>query len=209
MPKRSYNRILDEHLHILIAQGNHEAYERLKKRYHCHSLALCRDILSQYCKTGVNIKDLIAVCDRCFLLTVKKYDSSLNSFFTFWKETTTQKVMTYLVNNSYGATPENTKAPLSLDQRNDDKRPLVDTISETDEDYLWRRKVFEIKSIIAKNDNYFTGQESALLNFILDGYTLAELEHSGVMKKSTLYLTFNTAVDKLQIVLKTTKRNKH
>ena len=117
--------------------------------------------------------------------------------------------MTYLVNNSYGATPENAKAPLSLDQRNDDKRPLVDTISETDEDYLWRRKVFEIKSIIAKNDNYFTGQESALLNFILDGYTLAELEHSGVMKKSTLYLTFNTAVDKLQIVLKTTKRNKH
>ena len=34
MPKVSYNRILDEHLHTLIAQGNHEALERLKRRYH-------------------------------------------------------------------------------------------------------------------------------------------------------------------------------
>ena len=32
MPKVSYNRILDEHLHTLISQGNHEALERLKRR---------------------------------------------------------------------------------------------------------------------------------------------------------------------------------
>ena len=42
MPKRSYHRILDEHLHILITQGNHDAYQKLKRRYRYHSLTLCR-----------------------------------------------------------------------------------------------------------------------------------------------------------------------
>ena len=209
MPKRSYNRILDEHLHILIAQGNHEAYERLKRRYHCHSLALCRDILKQYCKTGVSVNDLTAVCDGCFMNTVKKYDSSKNSFFSFWKEMATQKVMEYLVNNSYGATPDNFKLSVSLDQEIQEKHPLMDIISEVDDDFLKRKKIFEIKSVIYRNEALFTGQETALLNFVLDGYSLAELEHTGVMKRSTLYLTFNSAIEKLQMIMKTMRRNKH
>ena len=65
MPKRSYHRILDEHLHILITQGNHDAYQKLKRRYRYHSLTLCRDILSQYSKTGVTMQELITICDAC------------------------------------------------------------------------------------------------------------------------------------------------
>ena len=45
MPKKPYNRILDEHLHILAAQGNHEAYLKLQKCYHMHALSLCAELL--------------------------------------------------------------------------------------------------------------------------------------------------------------------
>ena len=61
MPKKSYNNLLDDHLHILIAQGNHEAFEKLKKRYHYHAIHLCRDILRQYEKTGISAPDLVIV----------------------------------------------------------------------------------------------------------------------------------------------------
>ena len=45
MPQKSFNTVLDDYLLILVAQGNHEAYERLKKRYHCHAIRICKDIL--------------------------------------------------------------------------------------------------------------------------------------------------------------------
>ena len=67
MPKKSYNTILDEHLHILIAQGNHEAYVKLVRRYRNHAAKLCHELLTQYEKTGVTVADLLAVCGDCFI----------------------------------------------------------------------------------------------------------------------------------------------
>lgn len=205
MPKRSYHRILDEHLHILISQGNHEAYQRLKKRYRHHSQTLCRDFLTQYVKTGIALKELAAVVEGCFLSIVKKYDSALNSFFSFWKETTVHKIIEYMIDNAYLVTLDGFGGLVSLDHT-DDKNPICDMVCEKDDDRIKRRKVFEIKSFIARHEDIFTGQESTLLKFVLEGYSLAELEHTGVMSKSTLYLTFNTAVEKLQKLIKRIKK---
>ena len=205
MPKVSYNRILDEHLHTLIAQGNHEALERLKRRYRYHSYGLCHDLLNHYQKTGITITELMAVCEDLFVFIVEKYDPSQSTFFSFWKETTTHRLIDYLVDNSYKADSTDINGNISLDQEFEDKHTISDYIHETDDLREKKRKIFEIKNVIAKNDDVFTKQEAAILNLVLNGYTIADLEHSGVMSRSALYLTFNNAVSKLQKLVKRIK----
>ncbi len=73
MPKKSYNQILDEHLHILIAQGNHEAYNTLSKRYHIHASILVSELLKQYAYTGITRSELISVCEAHFVFVISKY----------------------------------------------------------------------------------------------------------------------------------------
>ncbi len=210
MPKVSYNRILDEHLHTLITQGNHEAFERLKRRYQHHSYALCHDLLNQYQKTGISITELMAVCEGQFVFIVKKYDPSLSTFFSFWKDITLHRLMDYLIDNSYKADSADINGNISLDQEFEDRHTISDYyIYEKDDDYREKkRKLFEIKNVIAKNDDVFTKQEAALLNLVLDGYTIADLEHSGVMSRSALYLTFKSATSKLEKLVKRIKGNK-
>ena len=205
MPKVSYHRILDEHLHTLAAQGNHEAYDKLKKRYHYHSLALCRDILRQYPKTSVNVRELVAVCENTFSFIVSKYDPDVSSFFTYWKEVLLREIMDYLVDNSYATNIEGLKSTISIDQEFDDKHTFSDYVCEKDDDREKKRKIFELKNVIARHDDVFLKQESTLLNLILDGYSIADLEHSGVMSRSKLYLTFNSAVRKLKKLVRRIK----
>ena len=209
MPKVSYHRILDEHLHTLIAQGNHEALERLKKRYYCHSLALCRDLLTQYPRTGISIDELMTVCENSFVFIVEKYDPSLSSFFSFWKESTLHRTMDYLVDNSFNTDISITKGNVSMDTEFEDNHALSDYIHEKDDNREKKRKIFEIKNVIAQNDDVFSKQESLLLNLVLNGYTIPELEHSGLMSRSNLYLTFNSAVEKLKKLVKKIRGNKH
>ena len=209
MLKRSYNRILDEHLHILIAQGNHEAYQRLKKRYRFHALKLCRDILSQYSKSGITISDLLVVCDDCFPFAVGKFDSSLSSFFSFWKEMTTQTIMDYLVNNAYTADASEFSGAISMDQEFEDRHVFSDYIAENDDDLHKRKMIRDLRNIIAKNECSFSIKEYALLNLILDGYSIGDLEHTGLLSRSKIYLTFNSAVKKLKTIIDRTKTNSH
>ena len=206
MPKISYNRILDEHLHALIAQGNHEALTKLKRRYHCHSLALCRDLLNQYQKTGISIQELLIVCEDTFIIVIQKYDSSKSSFFSFWKESTLHRLIDYLVDNAYKEDSCGIKGNISLDQVFEDNHSLSDYLFEKD-DREKKKMIFEIKSIIIQNESIFLRQEAALLNLILDGFTMAELEHGGLTSKSTLYLTFKNAARKLQSLIKKSKGN--
>ena len=208
MPKVSYNRILDEHLHALVAQGNHEALVKLKRRYHYHSLALCRDLLNQYQKTGIAIQELLAVCEDTFIFVIQKYDSSLSSFFSFWKDSTIHRLMDYLIDNAYKEDSNGINGNISIDQTFDDNHSLSDYIFEKDDDRERKRKIFEIKNVIVQNEDIFTKQEIALLNMILDGFTIAELNHGGMMSTSMLYLTFNNGVEKLQTLIKKIKTNK-
>ena len=116
--------------------------------------------------------------------------------------------MDYLVDNSYKADSLELNGNISLDQELEDRHPLSDYIHEKDDLREKKRKLFEIKNVIARNDDVFTKQEAALLNLVLSGYTIADLEHSGVMSRSSLYLTFKTAVEKLQKLVRKIKGNK-
>ena len=202
MPKKSYNRILDEHLHILVAQGNHEAFEKLEKRYHFHGIYLCREILKQYEETGISVADLVMVCDSSFRSIVEKYDAGLSSFFSFWKQIAGHQLMEYLTNNSYTADASNFKGSLSIDQEFEDCRSFADLLCEIDDSKNKRKRIADIKRIISKHELHFTKQESAMLNLVLEGYSIPDLEHSGVMSRSSLYLTFNAAVEKLRKIIR-------
>ena len=201
MPKKSYNTLLDEHLHILIAQGNHEAFEKLKKRYFLHAAQLSRETLKQFEKTGITIDDLLIVCDNSFREIVEKYDMQLSSFYSFWKITTNHQIVQYLLNNALLAQTNTLKGSLSIDQEFDNNHSFADLLCEIDDRKLRRKRITEIKRIITQHSLRFTRQESAMLNLVLDGYSIADLEHTGIMSRSSLYLTFNIAIDKLQKIL--------
>ena len=208
MPKKSYNNILDEHLHILIAQGNHEAFERLEKRYRSQAVYLCREILKQYEQTGISSADLLTVCDSSFRSIVEKYDAELSSFFSFWKQIASHQIMEYLTDNSYTAEASTFKGSISIDQGLEDNRPFADLLCEIDDSKNKRKRIADIKRIIKRHLLHFTKQESSMLNLILDGYSIPDLEHSGIMSRSSLYLTFNAAVEKLRKIIMAL-RNKH
>lgn len=199
MPKKSYNRILDEHLHILIAQGNHEAYQRLKKCYHLHALSLCSDVLLQYPESGVSRNELMVICDDFFPRVVIKFNPALSSFYSFWKEITLKEIMDYMIDNSYGADAFMFRGHISFDQENDrNGSDYYDILAECNDNYEKRRIIFEIRGLIARNRLTFTSQEKALLILLLEGYSFRELEHNGAMSRASLYLTFNKAIRKLK-----------
>ena len=202
MPK-TYNRILDEHLHILITQGCYEAFIELKKRYHKHAQILCVGLLNQYQKTGITKAELVSVCDNHFPFVLKKYVSGLSSFYNFWETCTKQVAMDYLIEFSYEAEGVFFSGLFSIE------RDLVnlELLQEKDTNKNLKRRVFEIRSVIAKYDLFFTEPEKALLNLVLSGYTISDLEKTGLYCKSTLYLTFNSAITKLKNYLKIDYKN--
>ena len=199
MPKKSYNQILDEHLHSLIAQGNHEAFNKLRRRYHRHSANLCSDIAYQYRDSGIEQNELIAVCEAVFPIVILKYNPSLSSFYTFWKETTNQELLNYVIDNSYDGGASMFKGVVSFEQEYDERYCYSEYLGEIDDSKKLKRKTFEMKELINKRyAAFFTNQEKNLLNLVLEGYTIKELEHADILKKSQLYLTYNSAVNKLR-----------
>ena len=202
---KSYNRLLDEHLHILIAQGNHEAYLRLKKRYSRYADCLVRDILDQYQGTGISYGDLASLCDNRFSNIVKKYDPQRCSFFTYWKEMNEQAIMDYLNENSYLGNAKTFRGFIHLDDELDERRIVDDQIRETDKAFLSLKARKELQRLMHKNKEVFKTQDFAVLNLVLDGYSIAELEHAGLLSRSSLYLTFKCATQKLENIIKSRK----
>lgn len=198
MSHKTYNQILDEHLHILIAQGNYEAFVKLRKRYQKHFTALVNDMLSQYDYTGISFKELFCVCEDHFPFVIIKYNPENYSFYSFWKENTQRYLLDYLIENSYEGDAFSFKGSVSFDQKIDDSHSLSELIGEREDEYLIKKRIFEIKHIIHKCKVFFTLQERTLLDFVLEGYSLAEFEHSGLLQKSQINLTYKSAIDKLR-----------
>lgn len=199
---QSYNRILDEHLHILCAQGNHEAYLSLLKRYHNYSKKLSNEILEKYPGTGINFNEIMTVCTDHFHYVVKKFNPQLCSFYSFWKETTTQEIMDYLMNNSYNAKAKSFKGLFMLDEENEERIAVTEFLHEDNEEALMKERIEELKRTVELYCEKFENQELSLLRLFFQGYTISELESAGIMKRSTLYLTFKNAVEKLKNIVK-------
>lgn len=201
MPTKTYNQVLDEHLYILVAQGNHEAYIKFSKRYHKHALNLATDFFRQYRHSGISRNELIAVCESYFPIVLRKYVAGISSFYTFWKESTKKELIDYIIDNSYDGKASNFCGVVSLDQNFDEKHTYGDFLAEKDNSRINAKKIMEIQNIMIKYSVFFTSLEKAIINLVLEGYTLLELEHSGLLKKSQIYLTYQSAVEKLHSYL--------
>lgn len=208
LPKlKSYNRLLDEHLHILITQGNHEAYLRLAKRYKKYFEGLTCEIIEQYPKSGVSFKEIMAICGQSFPEIVKKYDSSrLSCFFIFWRETCLKGIMDYLLENSYLANAAMFRGFVTFDEELDERRCASDRLAEFDDNHIDTRRVEMLRRLINEHKDEFKNHEFAILTLMLDGYDLNELEHTGIISKSYLYLTFIRGVEKLKKYFKLVKK---
>ena len=198
MPHKTIHRLLDESLFSLAIKGNHDAFEELKARYHRHGLILCTDLLNQYINTGITKKELCAVCDDCFTVVFSKYSPSFSSFYTYWKESALHDAMGYLVENSYGGQGSYFSGAISLNQDGDNRYCLEDVLSEKDVSLDAKRFAFEIKAILARYEKFFTVEEKALINLALAGYTISDLEATGLYGRTQLYLTFKNALEKLK-----------
>lgn len=195
---KTYNRILDEHLHSLVAQGNHEAYLKLKRRYKIYATKLIKEILDQFPNSGVTFSELKSMSLFYFSYVVKKYDNNLGPFYTFWKDTITQYLMDYLYENSYKGDAKEFDGIISLDEEYESRRINSETIAENDENYHQERMLAEIRRIVTSHKEDFKKEEFAMLILMLDGYSLRDFEHTGIMSRSNVYLTFSSACKKLK-----------
>ena len=208
MPKKSQDRLLDEHLHSLVAQGNHDALIELRKRFHKHSRHLVNQLLIQYPNTGITKKELLAVCDSHFPFVVLKYNPLVqSSFLTFWRESTKNCAMDYLIENSYNGGAFGFRGVISFDEANEDSLCYGELIAERDDEKITKRQIFEVKTQLYKYKAFFTDQEFSIVNLILSGYSFSDLEHGEMMSRTTLYLTFKNAVKKLKKYIKQGQEN--
>ena len=208
MPRKNQDRILDDHLITLIAQGNHDALAELEKRYHKHSLHLVNQLLIQYPSTGISKKELVAVCESHFPFVVMKYSPlKHSSFLTFWKESTKNSIMDYLIDNSYNGGAFSFRGVISLDEADEESLCYGEIIAEKNNERITKKRIFEIRTEIYRFKNCFTDLEFTVLNLVLVGYTYPELEHSGMMSRTTLHLTFKNAVRKLHNLMRNIEKN--
>ena len=195
---KSYKRILDEHLHDLIAQGNHEAYLKLSRRYKRYAEILATETLDKCSALGVTYSEIMTVCSDNFLYVVKKYDHQRCSFYTFWQNTIERFVMDYITTTYCSETAKTFRSCFSFDEENSERRFVTEMLLETDEEQLNEAKIRDVKAVIEKNKDAFRHEEYAMLLLVLQGYSLADFEHSGIMSMSAVYLTFNSACVKLK-----------
>ena len=203
----TYKHVLDEHLHILVAQGNHEAFVELKKRYHKHADVLCARLLTQYPKTGIAKKELVGICDSHFPTIIRKYMSGMSSFYLFWEMCAKQEAMDFLVDFSYEAEGVFFSSTFSIDVDIEGKYGSLEFLHERDQNKDLKRKIFEARATLAKYDKFFTEVEKSLLNLAIAGYTVSDLEKTGIYSRSQLYLTFKTASEKMKKYLTLIKKN--
>lgn len=205
MPKKSYHQILDEHLHILIAQGSYDAFIKLRKRYHKHAIKLANELFKQYNYTGISFNELMVACEDHFPYAISKFVPGLSSFYLFWKNHTRNYLITYIIENTYDGDVLSLNNLVFFDQKNEETHSFGELIGETDDEMTIKRKLFEIKHIIHKYGVFFTSLEKTLLNFIMQGYSLTDFENAKVLCRSQINLTYKSAIEKLQKYMGTDK----
>jgi hypothetical protein len=130
----------------------------------------------------------------------------LSSFFVFWRESSEKAIVDYLLENSYLANAAMFSGFVSFDEEADERRFASERIAEFNEHHYNEKRIEELKRIIYAHRKEFKHQEFAMLTLMLEGYDLNDLEHTGMMSRSSLYLTFNNACDKIRKYIQTAKK---
>lgn len=202
MPKRlPKDYLTDDYLHSLCAKNIPGAYEKFFQKYQVFSRKLVKQIQINYPGSGVSLEDLLAVCDSHFHIVVKKFDPNSGIFYSFWRTLIEREVMDYLMENSYKGKARTFAGIYVLDEEMDERQTYCEYLREDDDNHFSVQQIKELKLFLKQNSTKFDANELLVLNLNLEGYSLSEIEATGVIKRSTLYLTYNKAVDKLRKLL--------
>ncbi len=202
MPKRlPKDYLTDDYLHSLCAKNIPGAYEKFFQKYQVFSRKLVKQIQINYPGSGVSLEDLLAVCDSHFHIVVKKFDPNSGIFYSFWRTLIEREVMDYLMENSYKGKARTFAGIYVLDEEMDERQTYCEYLREDDDNRFSVQQIKELKLFLKQNSTKFDANELLVLNLNLEGYSLSEIEATGVIKRSTLYLTYNKAVDKLRKLL--------
>ena len=205
---KSYRRILDEQTHALVAQGSHEAYLHFLKRYKFYSESLARELLaSKYYGSGAFPAELVAVCVDRFPYVLKKFNPEICSFYTFWRNTVEQYIIDYMTDNYFSEKSMTQASYVSFNDSISELNSGLELLAESDDDTVKDRLNHDAKRLIAMHRNLFTPSEITLMLLLFDGYKLADYERSGIVVKSTMYLTFSRVCKKLEKLFKDDKKN--
>ena len=118
-----------------------------------------------------------------------------------------QEAMDFLVDFSYEAEGVFFSSTFSIDVDIEGKYGSLEFLHERDQNKDLKRKIFEARATLAKYDKFFTEVEKSLLNLAIAGYTVSDLEKTGIYSRSQLYLTFKTASEKMKKYLALIKKN--
>lgn len=202
MPTKTYNRIFEEHLCELITQGNHEAFVRLKKRYDRHAVFLVRKLLETYPCSGLTLREVLSVHDNHFPYVIKKYNPELCSFYYYWEKSVTRYITDFIMENSYRCNAKTFVGAFSYDDEYEDGNEYSSVLAENDEETKRKRIVKEVETLIERYPMFFELEELSVIKLALNGYSFLEIEKSGMMSRSKVFLTFNSAYKKLEKLMK-------
>ena len=195
---KTYRRILDERTFTFIAQGSHVAYVQLLDRYKRASQAFIHELIDlKYKSCGVTPGELTTICNDSFPNVVRKFNPQQCSFYTFWRKTIELQIGNYVCNNYFTEKSKTQVSFVSFDDDYNENTSVLDSVRESDENYLRMWSIRELKLMICKHKHDFEHQEFMMLLLTLEGYTIADFEHTGITSQSTLYLTFKKAIGKL------------
>lgn len=191
------NRLLDLHLHALVAQGNHEAFLMIKKRYEKYAWILCKETLDKNQGTGITSAELVAVCMSSFKNVLIKYDEQQSAFYDFWLNLTKQSISDYILKNSYKAKAKVFNGIASFDYEEDERKINLEIIREDDGSDIANKLCEELLNYANQHREQFTNKEMVLIKCFARGYYLNEIMALDLMSRSTLYATFNSLKTKV------------
>ena len=204
---KTYRRILDERTHTFIAQGSHAAYVQLQDRYKRATQAFIHELIDiKYKNCGVTPSELITICNDSFPNVVRKFNPQKCSFYTFWRKSIELQIGNYMSTNYYSEKSKTQVSFVSFDNDYNENTFVLDSVMENDENYQRMRSIHELKLMINKHKRDFEHQEFMMLLLTLEGYTIADFEHTGITSQSTLYLTFKKAIGKLANIIRSEKK---
>ena len=104
--------------------------------------------------------------------------------------------------NSYRCNARTFVGAFSYDDEYEDGNEYSSVLAENDEETKRKRIVKEVETLIERYPMFFELEELSVIKLALNGYSFLEIERSGMMSRSKVFLTFNSAYKKLEKLMK-------
>lgn len=180
-----------------IRQGEASSINTLLKRYRPYCHALASTMLDEIDNNEILEDDLFSVAFSAVAIAISHYniEKYTSSFYAYWMKIATNDIKHYVKNMKIGI------SRVSLDTDLPDGRNLHDIVGSNDEFYKGDSLYNQFIQIIENHDNSLSDKERILVRYYLDGFEFKEIATLMNCSKSQAYYLFQTAVQKIRIII--------